>query len=102
MAIVTDQQATLGQTPTTLYSGGWGRARVTITGIAGESGTIPLHVRSRFLFFSKQNPWFDGTQAELSLFGGTIEAKAPEGVGSLDIVYEIRTGGDVPRSRRAP
>jgi hypothetical protein len=100
MTILTNQQATLGQAPTTLYSGGWGRARVTITGVAGESMTVPLHAISRLPFAKKQ--WFDGTQAELGLFGGTIEAKAPAGVGSLDIVYELRTGGDVPSGRRVP
>jgi hypothetical protein len=95
MAILADQEATLSQAATKLFTAGFGRAQLKVTGIAGEFTAIPLRVKSRLAFTGSQ--WHDATEADLGLLGGSIFARAPEGVGSLDIVYEVRTGGDAPR-----
>ena len=102
MAVLTDQQATLTQTASQLYSGALA-ARVTITGVAGEFSAVPLEAKPRLRFvFGGRKDWFDGMEAAVGLLGGTIFAKAPAGVGSLDIVYELRTGSDARRSHFSP
>ena len=100
MAIGTDLQSTLTQEPTTLHQARGGeKARVTITGIAGEFPAIPMRVKLR-LSFPRQLAAAFTARTEVSVsqvqafIGADVLAKAPQGVGSVDIVYEVRTGGD--------
>lgn len=96
MAVISDLQATLAQGQfTVLHQGRFQRFRVTITGIGGEFATIPFRTRTNGVRLSQP---FEAKTALLNLFQtfplGAIEASAPAGVGSLDVVYEVRTGTD--------
>jgi hypothetical protein len=96
MPVLTNQLATLTQEPTTLFVSRLGKCQLKVTGIAGEFTTIPMQTRKRGGL--SVSPFFEATEVELSVGqtvpSGTILAKAPEGVGSLDIVYETRTRKD--------
>jgi hypothetical protein len=94
-----DQQATLSQGVETFIhkTGGFRPCRVTVTGIAGEFTTIPFKIkRAR----GADTGLFEAREVKLSfidlLRNGRAEilATAPEGVGALDIVYDVRTGAD--------
>ena len=73
------------------------RVRVRITGIAGEFTEIPLRLRLRGGF--SDSGLFLGTEATVPSFlqalpFADILATTPEGVGSLDIIFEVQTGRD--------
>jgi hypothetical protein len=95
MTVLADQTATLTQDAfTKLAPVGFGRVRVTITGQSGENATIRFRVKRGFA----RPVEFDALVAEvaaLNIFGfGDISAKPPQGVATLDIIYEVRTKGD--------
>jgi hypothetical protein len=95
MSIRPGRQATLGQGRfTTLHTVILGACKVTLTGASGEFTTIPFRIkRNRFA----GRP-FDAAEASIPRGQGlglkSIQATTPEGVGTLDIVYELRTGAD--------
>jgi hypothetical protein len=95
MAIKPDQEATLTQGQfRTLHKTIMRPCRVTLTGISGEFATIPFRIRSgRF-----EGETFEASEASIpggrGLAPKSIQATTPEGVGTLDIVYELRTGSD--------
>lgn len=93
MPIRPDQQATLTQGQfTTLHTTILRRCKVTLTGISGEFTTIPFRINSRGV----EGEPFDASEASIPRGLGfkRIQATTPEGVGTLDIVYEVRTGAD--------
>jgi hypothetical protein len=96
MTVLADQQVTLvsGQTKV-LHQSRHKTCKVTVTGIAGEFTTI-LFQTIRFGRFT--SPFFEANSVKLSFFDtlpfGQIRATTPAGVGSLDIVFELRTGKD--------
>lgn len=93
MPIKPDQQATVTQgTFTTLHTTIFPACKVTLTGASGEFTTIPFRIKSRR---SEGEP-FDASEASLPRGFGLrrIQATAPAGVATLDIVYELRTGPD--------
>lgn len=96
MTVSPNQQVTLvsGQT-TLLHQSSFQAFSVTLTGIAGEFTTIPF----KTMKLGRLNPrLFEASSVKLRLFEtfvkGQILATTPEGVGSLDIVFELRTGAD--------
>jgi hypothetical protein len=99
VAELLDQQATLSQGVETLLHRvrSFQRCRVTVTGIAGEFTTIPFKVKRRVIvpgaggFFEAREVSISVVQTLLTV---AILATAPAGVGSLDIVYDVRTGAD--------
>lgn len=93
MPIKLDQQATLTQGRfTTLHTTILPPCKVTLTGISGEFATIPFRIKTRGVAGEP----FEASEASLPRRLGLrrIQATTPEGVGSLDIVYEVRTGAD--------
>jgi hypothetical protein len=60
-----------------------------------EFATIPLE---RVLFGGLKKPPIDASSARLSLIqtlpSGAVFATTPQGVATLDIVFELRTGSD--------
>jgi hypothetical protein len=96
MPILPNQQVTLvaGQ-KRVLHQSRHKQCKVTLTGIAGEFTTIPFQT-IRFGAFTSQ--LFEASTVKLSFFDtlpfGRILATTPEGVASLDIVFELRTGID--------
>lgn len=95
MAILSNLQVTLqGGVTTTLFTARFAKCRLTLTGISGEFTTIPFRTKTRLF----DSGFFEASQVQLSLFqtfpSAAILATTPEGVGSLDIVYEVRTRGD--------
>jgi hypothetical protein len=95
MAILS-REATLNQDGfTVLHHTVWAKCRLKVTGIAGEFSTVLLQTKVRGFITSKP---FEGTEVSLkgiqTLPFGEILAKAPAGVGALDITYEVRTHGD--------
>ncbi len=93
MPIVPDKQATLTQGQfTTLHATIFRACRVTLTGISGEFTTIPF----RIVTFRLKGKPFDAAEAFVPRGLGLkrIQATTPEGVGTLDIIYELRTGED--------
>jgi hypothetical protein len=68
---------------------------VTLTGIAGEFTTIPFKTVKHG---TQTSAFFEASSVKLRLFDvipfGQILATTPEGVGSLDIVFEVRIGPD--------
>ena len=93
MPIKPDQQATLTQAQfTTLHTTIFRPCKVTLTGISGEFTTIPFRIVIRFVAGEP----FDASEASVPRGLGIkrIQATTPEGVGTLDIVYELRTGPD--------
>ena len=97
MPIKTNLNATLSQgVETTLHRArAFEKCRVKVTGIAGEFATIPMKTKTNGF---RDSGFFEATEAALTVFqtlgGARILATAPAGVGSLDIVYEVRTGTD--------
>jgi hypothetical protein len=95
MASLTNQEATLTAEPTTLFTSHFAGCHLRVTGIAGEFTTIPFQTTTRGLFNSR---FFEAAEVRLSasqtIPSGAIRAKAPDGVGSLDIVYNVRSRGD--------
>jgi hypothetical protein len=76
---------------------------VTVTGIAGEFTTIPFRVRRSWLgsLLARSevpNGVFEASEVALERVDtfptAGIYASAPDGVGSLDIVYDVRTRSD--------
>ena len=96
MTILANQNVTLtsGQT-TVLHAGRFQKFRVTITGISGEFTTIPFQTLKNGRIESQ---FFEASTVLLRIFDtvlrGEIRATTPAGVASLDIVFELRTGGD--------
>jgi hypothetical protein len=95
MTVKTNQQATITQDQwTKLAAVSFGPVRVTVTGMSGEFDSIHFRAKRGF----KRASEFDALEAAVSgfsLFGfGDISAKPPAGVGTLDIVYEVRTKDD--------
>jgi hypothetical protein len=89
-----NQQATLTQGETTLlFRGRFGKVRLTLTGVSGEFTTIPFQTQTRG--GAVVSDFFEASEVELSPLqsfpSGRILATAPEGVATLDIVYEVRT-----------
>jgi hypothetical protein len=97
MAFLANQEATLTPEPTELFRTRFRKCELKVTGIAGEFTTIPLQKKTRGAL--GDSGFFEGTEVELSQLetipSAKILAKAPEGVGSLDIVYDVRTGRHV-------
>ena len=97
MPILSNQQVTLvsGQ-ETLLKQVRFGRLRVTITGIAGEFTTIPMRTRTRGGL--KDTGLVEATEATVRFFEAIpfadVHATTPEGVASLDIIFEVRTRAD--------
>ena len=96
MTIISGREATLNQDQNTpLHTARFRKTRLVITGMSGESGTIRFRLRS----FGRTGEPFEASQVTVSFgmsaFGVTILGTTPEGVATLDIVYEIRTGVDV-------
>ncbi|HEX8067926.1 MAG TPA: hypothetical protein VF520_15510 [Thermoleophilaceae bacterium] len=95
MPIVPDKQATLTQGRfTTLHTTIFRPCKVTLTGVSGEFTTIPFRIKRRGF----EGEPFEASEASIPRGGGLavkrIQATTPEGVGTLDIVYELRTGVD--------
>jgi hypothetical protein len=98
MTIISGRETTLRSNRFTLLhrTPSLRKCAVKITGLSGEFTTIPFKVEGRF---GSHNP-FEASEVKLTgifqlIFGAEIQATTPEGVGTLDIVYEIRTGADV-------
>lgn len=97
MAILANQQATLTQgQETVLFTARFAKVRLTLTGISGEFTTIPFKIKPHFR--SVRGGFFEASEVSLTLFqtflGADIIATTPQGVGTLDIVFEVRTRGD--------
>jgi hypothetical protein len=101
VTVLADQQATLTQgEDTLLFRARFAITRLTLTGLSGEFTTIPFKVRRAPLlpapgggeFFEASEVFLKFTQ---TIFGADILATAPQGVATLDIVYEVRTRRDV-------
>ena len=89
------KQATLSDGAfTQLHRATFSKVRLVVTGIAGEFATIPFQTRTNGFKIRT----FEATEVKLKVIetlpSATISAKAPPGVGSLDITYEVRTGTD--------
>ena len=93
MPIKADQQATLtlGRF-TTLHTTILRACKVTLTGVSGEFTTIPFRIKGPGV----QGEPFEASEVSIPRGLGfkRIQATTPEGVGTLDIVYELRTGAD--------
>jgi hypothetical protein len=95
MAIRSNVQATLTQGQfKTLFTARFRKCRVTLTGLSGEGTTIRFRIEP----FAGAKTVVDTDHVQLSLFQtiplARVSASPPEGVGTLDIVYEVRTGAD--------
>jgi hypothetical protein len=96
MPVLPNQQVTLvsGQT-TLLHQSRFRACKVTLTGIAAEFTTIPFQTVKHG---TQTSGFFEASSVKLRLFDaiplGQILATTPEGVASLDIVFEVRTGAD--------
>ena len=94
MPIKPDQQATLTQGQfTTLHTSFFRPCKVTLTGSSvGEITTIPFRVKQRGV----EGEPFEAGEASIPRGFGikSIEATTPAGIGTLDIVYELRIGPD--------
>ena len=96
MPVFPNQQVTLVAGQTTLLRQTRFRAvSVTLTGIAGEFTTIPFKTVKHA---TQTSAFFEASKVKLRFFdaipSAQILATTPEGVGSLDIVFEVRTGAD--------
>jgi hypothetical protein len=96
MPVLPNQQVTLVSGQMTLLRQARLRAlSVTLTGIAGEFTTIPFKTVKHG---NQTSDFFEASSVKLRLFDaiplGQILATTPEGVASLDIVFEVRTGAD--------
>ena len=95
MTIRPDQQATLTQGQfTTLHTTLFPACKVTLTGVSGEFTTIPFRITRRGLVEGGET--FEASEVSIPRGLGLrrIQATTPAGVGTLDIVYELRTGPD--------
>ena len=95
MTVLTDQQATVNQgEETLLHHARFEKCRVVLTGASGEFQTIPFAVRR----FRQTTEFHEASEVFLrvfqTVFGADVLATARQGVATLDIVYEIRTGRD--------
>jgi hypothetical protein len=93
MPIKPDQQATLTQGRfTTLHTTIFAPCKVTLTGVSGEFTTIPFRIKTG----RDEGEPFDASEASVPRGLGfkPIQATTAAGVGTLDIVYELRTGAD--------
>jgi hypothetical protein len=93
MPVVPDKQATLTQGQfTTLHATIFRASRVTLTGISGEFTTIPFRIVNR----RRKGEPFEASEASVPRGLGLkrIQATTPEGVGTLDVIFELRTGPD--------
>jgi hypothetical protein len=94
MPIKLDQQAILTQGQfKTLHTSILGAAKVTVTGFSvAEFTTIPFRIKEG------RDPGepFEASEASIPRGLGLkrIQATAPEGVGTLEVRYELRTGAD--------
>src|SRR3954464_5804941 len=96
MPVLPNQQVTLVSGETTLLHQSRLRAcKVTLTGIAGEFTTIPFKTVKHG---TQTSDFFEASSVRLRFFDALpvcqILATTPAGVGSLDIVFELRTGPD--------
>ena len=98
MTIHPDQQATLKANRLRLLhrTPPMRKCAVKITGVSGEFTTLPFTVNHGIGGKTK----LEASEVKLTrivqlLGGAQILATTPEGVATLDIVYEIRTGADV-------
>jgi hypothetical protein len=96
VTVLANQQVTLVSGQTRVLTQSRHKAcKVTLTGIAGEFTTIPFQT-IRFGRFTSE--FFEASSVKLSFFdtlpSGRILATTPDGVASLDIVFELRTGID--------
>lgn len=101
MAVTSGLQATLNSGQfTKLASTFFQKTRVVITGSSGEELTVTFRV-SRW----RISQTFEGTEAAITggrpiggrfpfPWFGTIGASTPQGVATVDIIYEVRTGAD--------
>jgi hypothetical protein len=81
---------------TLLHTARLQRCRVTITAISNaEAGGVGLRIRR---VLGRKVETLIGDEVFLTsaqtFFGATIEATTPPGVGSVDITYVVKTGGD--------
>jgi hypothetical protein len=97
VAVKSNLQATLKQgQSTSLFVARFEKCLLTLTAETGEFTTIPFQTRT--FGGLVVSDFFEASQVGLS-FGRTIPfarilATTPQGVGTLDIVYEVRTRGD--------
>ena len=96
MAILSNQAVTLNSgVETLLFRARFRKTRLTLTGISGELTTIPFRTKKRGFIDSGL---FEASEVKLRAFetmpAGDILATTPQGVGTLDIIYEVRTAGD--------
>jgi hypothetical protein len=97
MPVKANQQATLTEGEfKLLHRARMQGCRLVLTGISGEGTTIPFKTRK---FGGLNSQPFDASEVKLSFLqtmpSGLILATTPEGVATLDIVYEVRTGSDI-------
>ena len=94
MAIKTLEATLTSEAPTPLFTARFGRCRLTVTGIAGEFTTVSFQIKRGRV----TAPPFEAREVFIGFIQtfpeATILATAPEGVGALDITYEVRTRGD--------
>ena len=94
MPVLTKQATLSDGALTVLHRSTFAKVHLVVTGIAGEFATIPFQTRTNG--FKVRS--FEASEVKLKVIEtiptATIFAKAPPGVGSLDITYEVRTGAD--------
>jgi hypothetical protein len=95
MPVSSNLQATLNSGQfTPLHRARMQSCRVTLTGLSGEGTTIPFRVTK----FGALNAVVEADHVKLSFLqtmpSARIAATTPEGVATLEIVYELRTGSD--------
>jgi hypothetical protein len=77
-----------------LHTARFARTRLTLTGISGEFTTIPFKLRR----VGQSGDFFEASEVLLTLFqtipAVDIIATTPQGVATLDIVFEVRTRRD--------
>jgi hypothetical protein len=70
--------------------------RLVLTGSSGEGTTVVFKTKK---FGALNSQPFEASQVKLSFIqtmpSAQILATTPEGVATLDIVYEVRTGSDI-------
>jgi hypothetical protein len=81
---------------TLLYRGRFEAVRVTITALSNEeaggvvfkvSPRLPIKTRPLIRHEVALNRW-------VTILGARIEASTPEGIGSLEVTYVVKTGAD--------
>ncbi|MDX6602652.1 MAG: hypothetical protein QOF13_1854 [Solirubrobacterales bacterium] len=96
MSVQSEIEVTLTQGVTTrLHRAVWSKCRVKLTGISGEFSTIPFQTKTNGGITGR---FFEASEVSLTFFktlpSAEIRATTPDGAGTLDIIYEIRTGAD--------